>query len=160
MLRAIWQLLGRILLTLGGPYVTPPMTVPGLTTGSAYAANDAFGTLFWYDVPKRGVINAAFYYDLDNEKIAKEFVLSPVMFTPTANDSAFAPVGGEIKNFITIRITAGDFGTGFNANAIGQVSGLGIPYVAPEGRLWCQLITRGVDNIAAGSLPRVALAIL
>lgn len=154
----LFELLGQIVQGLRQPFVTPPVIVPGLTLGGAYASGDAFGTIFSFDVPERGVIEGVLFYDRDNEKLAKELVLSPVRFTATANDSAFAPVADQLNRLFSIRITASNFDA-YNANALGHVEGINLPYVAPEGKLWCQMVTRGADNIAAGSEPSVALVI-
>lgn len=160
MLNLIRLLLQRILDALGGVYNTTPIVIPGLTTGGAYATGDALGVQFTIPVPKSGILHAVWFIDRDNEKIAKEIMLAGFKFTATANDAAFAPVGSELDRMIPVRIAAGDFGSGYNANAIGYVSSLGIPYTAPEGMLYCQLVTRGADNIAAGSEPLIKLGII
>lgn len=156
----LFETLESILHALRRPYITAPVIIPGLTTGAAYTSGDAFGKQFWFDgVPKRGVIRGVIFYDKDNEKLAKELVLSPEEFTPTTNDAAFAPLAAELPRLFAIRILAGNFDA-YSANSIGYVTGVDLPYVAPGGKLWCQVVTRGADNIAAGSEPSVALVLL
>ena len=154
----LFEALGQIILALGGPFVTPPKIIPGLTLAGAYTSGDAFGTLFWFDVPRRGVVQGVIFHDRDNEKLAKEIILSPAEFTPTANDSAFAPSAFDLTRLFPIRIVVSNFDA-YNANAIGHVEGVNLPYVAPEGKLWCQVVTRGADNIASGSEPSISLII-
>lgn len=137
---------------------TPCIEIPGIGTGSAYAAGDAFGGKFAIQVPKKGCIEAAIMYDLDDEGIETELWLFREDFSATTDNSAFAVSDADLMNLEYV-IGIQNFANAGN-NQIGINSGLGLPYEAPNGNLYCQCVTRGAPNIAAGNIPRVALAVL
>ena len=136
--------------------VVGPYQVPGLTLGGAYAANDAFGGMFTIDVPKFGTITDLVFYDLDDEGLNKDVVLFTRSFTPTANDAAIALRDDELRYSIgAISVISW---TDLLDNQLGRATPA-LSYVAPQGKLWGQWVTRGADNIAAGSEPLFALVI-
>lgn len=133
-----------------------PFQVPGIGTAAAYATGDAFGDKFVIDVPLEGMISNLVFYDLDDEGIAKDLVMFAEDFTATADNAAFAVSDDDLLNSVgTISVDQFyDFGN--------NQMGIGRPawgYVAHHPRLWCQFVTRGADNIAAGSIPRVLLVV-
>ena len=140
----------------GKPFQTSYMTIPGIGTGSAYASGEAFGTIFELQVPKRGIIDMAIMLDLDDEGIQTELWLFSEKFTPTADNNAFAVTDNDLMNLQVI-ISVSAFANA-NVNQVGINNGLHIPYFAPKGILYCQCVTRGVPNIAAGHLPLVRLS--
>lgn len=124
--------------------------------GSAYASGDAFGPKFMVEVPVSGVISNVVFLDLDDEGIAKDFVLFSADFTATADNSAFAVSDADLLNCIGVANV--DIFSNFGSNQIGTgTPALG--YVAPEGRLYVQCVTRGADDIANGVVPRFFLVV-
>ncbi len=132
--------------------ITEPIriTIPGIAAASAYTVDDAFGIRFELDVPKRGVISTALFIDKDNEGLNKDVLVSAHDFTQTADHDVFAISDADLAQ------AAGyiefDNWKAYNANQI-SIATPALYYVAPAGKLFFQFITRGVDNIAAGSLP-------
>ena len=141
---------------------SPLVEIPGITTASAYTAEDAFGEDFFIPVPKEGTISNVTFYDLDDEGINKELVIATSRFTKTFDHDPFAISDIDLLKVVGIAYIS-TF-SNFNANQIG----LAIPalsYVTStkfDGKygLWCQMLTKGVDNIAAGSIPRVSLVVV
>ena len=140
---------------VGVPFMTDYIEIPGITTASVYTAADAFGTKFWFDVPKVGSISAAIMLDMDDEGIETDLWLFRGDFVATADHDAFAvtdadllllewPIG--ITNFANVSV-----------NQVGVNSSMDLPYHAPTGKLFCQCVTRGTPTIAVVNLPRVRL---
>lgn len=133
--------------------------VPGIGVAAAYASGDAFGTLFAFEVPVRGLIRTVTFIDIDNERVPKDLVIFNQSFTPTADNSAFAPSASDLTKLVgVISILTGDY-VAFNANAAGVVTAIDMAYEAVEGKLYCQLVTRGADNIASGAEPYLVLVV-
>ena len=84
------KILKAIRLQRNQVFSTPYMEVPGIGTGAVYAAGEAFGSKFHFNVPKRGVIQTVIMLDLDDEGIETELWLFRNDFTATADNSAFA----------------------------------------------------------------------
>lgn len=134
--------------------------IPGIGTGSPYAAGDAFGTKFELKVPEKGIIQTVVFYDLDDEGLAKTLYLFSQDFTGTADNSALDISDTDLLLLVGhIQIAAADFADAGSGRVATVRVGPGLRYVAPEGRLWCQVQTQGADNIAAGSIPRLELRI-
>ena len=128
-----------------------------LGIGAPYVANDAFGGLLTFDVPPKGTISNVIFIDLDDEGIQKDLFLSNRIFTPTADNAPFDVTDDFVANVEgMVRII--DFFDLLNSQ-VGQATPA-MAYNAPEGKLYGQLITRGADNIAAGSLPLIFLKIV
>ncbi|MCR4340467.1 MAG: hypothetical protein NUW01_11370 [Gemmatimonadaceae bacterium] len=149
---------------VAGRTVTRVVQVPGIGTGSAYAAGDAFGTLIEFPnvfrpEKRSGIVVGAFLIDLDNEGVSKDVPLFVASFTATADNSAFAPSANTLqglRGFLSIS----SFST-FSANQVGQAVGTNVWIGdAPGTSLFTQLVTRGADNIAAGALPLVGLVVI
>ena len=131
--------------------------VPGIATAAAYATGDAMGVIMQITVPFSGKIQAARFYDKDLESIAKELWCFRDQFTVTADNGAFAPTDADLENVVAVVPISTFYGA--NVNSIGSVDGLAISYVAPTEFLYCQLVTRGADNIAASNIPLIRLYI-
>ena len=140
---------------VGRVFSTPYMEIPIIGTGSAYAAGDAFGGKFTIDVPKIGIIETAIMLDLDDEGIETEIWLFRGDFVATTDNNAFAVSDADLLLLEAI-IGITNFANA-NANQVGINNGLDLPYIAPQGKLHCQCVTRGVPNIAASNIPWVAL---
>jgi hypothetical protein len=139
-------------------YFTGLFPVPGIVVAVAYTADDALGTKFTIDVPKSGIIHAACFLDKSDLGLEVDLVICNRDFVGTADNVAFAITDVELESFIsTITfVTFKDLGSARTSTA----AALGLPYVAPEGLLYCQFITRGAPTIAANNLPRLSLSIL
>ena len=133
-----------------------PLTVPGIVTGAAYAAGDAFGTKFGLRAPKEGVIATANFLDHDNEGLPKELWLLRADFTGTADNAAFALTDGDLSKVVGVIVF--DTFRAANANRVGGATPA-LYYKAPSGLLYCQFVTRGADNIAAEKLPEFYLVV-
>lgn len=137
--------------------IVGPTLIPVIGTGAGYAAGDAFGGKFILKVPIEGTIATVIFRDYDSEGTSKEIVLFSQEFTATADNSAFAPTNSDLMNCIgVISITAF---YAYNANQIG-IATPALYYVAPKGLLYGQVVTRGADNIAAGSIPDFTLVVV
>ena len=136
----------------------PYVPIPGIGTAAAYAAGDAFGAKFTFDVPRGGVIEAAIMLDLDDEGIETELWLFDQDFTATADNSAFAPTDMDLLKLVAV-ISITNFADAAN-NRVGINNGMGLPYAAPTGKLYCQCVTRGAPTIAADNIPLLALRII
>lgn len=159
-MRQLLQVLQAILSRLRGPYATDWIIVPGIGVSAAYATGDAFGIQFEVPVPVSGTIQSCTFVDKDNEKLAKDIYIFASSFAATADNSAFAPSDPDLQACIGfISISGGDYAAN-NANAVGHRDNIGLSYVAPGGKLYCQIVTRGADNIAAGKIPLVQLVIV
>lgn len=143
---------------LGATYSVGPITIPGIGAAAIYADLDAFGTKFWVDVPKSGVIQSAIMYDVDDEGITTELWLFNADFTETADNAAFEVSDADLVKSEGV-ISIATFHNAAN-NQVGRVDGLAKSYVAPSGRLWIQAVTRGTPTIAAGQSPMIALRIV
>ncbi len=145
----------RALLDREVAFATEYIQIPGIGTGSAYAAGEAVGTKFKIPVPKNGIIDTILLLDLDDEGIETEFWMFREDFTATADNAAFDVSDEDLLNLeCVIGIT--NFANA-TSNQVGINNGLGLPFIAPNELLWCQCVTRGTPNIAALNIPRVAL---
>lgn len=137
---------------------TGPTTIPGIGTGAAYAADDAFGRAFSVTVPRSGIIQAATFLDRDDEGIETDLVLFNKPFTDTADNAAFTVSDADMENCIGT-ITFATF-KNFALNQMSTAGAMGLAYIAPERKLWIQAVTRGAPNIAAGAEPMISLVII
>ena len=133
-------------------FTTGKIPIPGIGTGSAYASGDAFGTKFDFVVPTEGVFSTVVFYDLDNEGIVKEIHLFDSDFTATADNSPFDPSDSDLQRSVGVINIATFYANANNQLAIATPA---LYYKAPQGKLWAQVVTRGVDNIASGSIPLI-----
>ena len=137
-------------------FITPAIDIGGIGTGAAYASGDAFGGLNVVDVPVQGIISNVWFFDKDDEGLAKEIVLFDRPFQPTADNSAFAPLDDDLSDCVgVINI---DLFYNYSLNQVGNANPA-LLYHAPLGKLWFQSVTRGADNIAAGSVPQIRFGI-
>ena len=132
--------------------------VPGIVTGVAYTAGDAFGTKFSIPVPPAGVIQTACFLDKDDEGLETDLVVFTKNFVGTADNAAFAITDSELDGFLST-ITFATF-KDLGGAQVSTAAALGLAYVAPDGRLYCQLVARGAPNIAANNIPSLYLTIL
>ena len=138
-------------------YRSPTIRVPGIGAAAAYVSGDAFGAGFSFSVPVVGTIAHVYFLDYDDEGIQKDLVLFSLPFVATADNSAFAVSDADLRNCVGVAVinTYRNFGN----NQFGE-AGPALNYVAPQGTLYAQLVTRGADNIAAGASPEIYLVIV
>lgn len=142
---------------VGKLFETPLTTIPQIGTGSAYTAADAFGGKFVLDVPRAGSIDTALFVDKDNEGLETDMVLFNGDFVASTDNAAFAPTDDDMQSFVGV-ITF-SIPKAFNVNQVFTVTGLGLAYNAPAGKLYCQCVARGAPNIAAANIPMIKLVI-
>lgn len=155
--------LGESIPAASGRTTTRKVQVPGIATASAYQTGDAFGTMIVFENVFRpgkhsGRIVSVFFQDFDSEGIQKDLVLFTRPFTGTADNDVFA-VGDidasaslgviEIKEFVD----CGGFYVGRKDDVNFWMNG-------ESQNLYAQLVTRGTDNIAAGSIPNIAIVVV
>ena len=135
-----------------------PILIPGIVTGAAYTSGYCFGTQFAIKVPKQGRLNGAIFFDLDDEGLQTDLEIFSAPIKQVADNAAFAPTDAELLALITeLQFFAfDDHGTGQTS----EVKNFGKDYVCPSGEFRIQAVARGVQNIAAGHLPKVQLFIL
>ena len=137
-------------------FATDRIVIPGVGAAVAYLSGDAMGLRFSFSVRREGTIQTVVFLDRDDEGINKDLVLFNREFTQTADNAAFAVSDADLLYCVgVISITTWN---NFDANQVGMASP-GLFYVAPEARLWCQVVTRGADNIAAGAEPIVFMVV-
>ena len=136
--------------------------IPGIVTGAAYAAGDAVGIQFGFDVGcPSGVIHTALLFDLDDEGIELYLHLYKRPIVGTADNAAYAPSDAEELS----KVGTLDFTTFINSgnNQSSQISSAGIAFVCDQsyaGNLFAQAATNGAPNIAAGNDYWIRLTIL
>jgi len=123
-------------------------TIPGVVSGAAYADGDALGLQFAFGVPTSGTITRVLLGDMDKEALAVELLLFRDAFTGGTDNSAFDMADADRTKVIG-PITVTSF-TQYNDNALGHKE-LAYDYVAPNGLLYVQAITRGVQNLSAST---------
>ena len=143
------------------PVANPPLadqkvSIPGIGTAAAYAAGDAFGTIFSFPVPVNCTINNVTLLDYDDEGIRKDLVIFKAPFVPTADNAAFAPSDADLAS--CLGVLSIDLQFNFANNQVGMTQNP-ISFVAPRGEVWCQLVTQGADNIAAGAIPDIIVVV-
>ena len=137
---------------------TDVFRIPGIGTGAAYASADAFGTAFALRMPyQKGTISNFVFLDYDAEGLPKELVLFSAPIAGTADNAAFAPTDAELRT--CIGVVATDIFYAYSVNQVGQGTPA-LAYTAPNGTLYGQFVTRGADNIAAGSIPEFFLQVV
>lgn len=143
-------------LTTAYPFETPFYQIPNIGTAAAYSSGDAFGTGFWVEFPAQGYIDSLTFIDIDNEGIAKTIYLFKQQVDVSGDNAAFTPVLSDMNpGPLQINLTAGDFVT-HSGGQMATVTGINLPFEAPRRQLWCRLVTRGADNIAAGAMPFIS----
>ena len=146
-------------LEVGGKvHATPWVAIPGIGAAAAFADEDAFGTVFQFDVPTSGIIQSALVVDEDDEALAVDLVLFRDEITSGTDNSAYAPTRTDLLNFEGY-VRLGTRG-GVSGATLGNNDGIAKAYVAPKGRLWVQAVARGALNIAADKAYYVSLRIL
>ena len=136
-------------LLVSGEIVTAEARVPGLHFGSAYDAKDALGTKFSLDVPPQGFLHMVRIIDTDSEEIDFDVHIFDRDFTGGSDADAFTLVEAE-NQFHVAPVTMTDFVLTGNSSVAAKTL-QGIPYTAPNRKLYCQLVTSGAPTYGAGT---------
>ena len=144
------------LVTTSRAFTAGPVLIPGVGAAVAYTSGDAFGVRFSFDVRREGTIQTAVFLDRDDEGVNKELALFSREFTATTDNAAFDVSDADL--LYCVGVVNINTWYNFNSNQVG-IASPNLFYVAPQERLWCQVVTRGADNIAAGSEPAVFVVI-
>jgi len=150
--------LGRTTVAVGKNFQTRLLTPPGIGVAAAYADLDAIGTAFMFRVPASGIIQAASYYDLDDEGLQVDLWLMDDAPAIQTDNNPLSFLDNDLIKVIT-RIQFTTFGDATNGQ-FSEAKNIGRPYVQENRRMWAQLQARGALNIAAGNLPMFRIVIL
>lgn len=152
-----------ILPPVAGRTVWRQVDVPDIGTGAAYADKDQLGSLMEIGgivrpEKRTGLLHTALYYDLDDEGLQVDFHLFRRKVTLAADNAAFSLADGDLLHWIgTLQFTAFfDFANGQGS----QLANVGLALDLPTETLYIAAQARGALNIAAGNLPRLAIAVL
>lgn len=117
---------------------------------SAYAATDAMGGQFILnDVPTSGIIQGVRLLDADDDTFTCTIHLFSSDFTATADNSPLAITDDDFRK-LEASIIVDTFRDAV-ISKIGIEDNLGIPYTAPEGKLYGQVqLQTGTPTIASG----------
>ena len=137
-------------ITIGGKtFRVDPFDVPGIATGSIYTALDALGTKWEIAVPKSGIVHTAWSFDSDNEQLDFSVHLFMKPFTGGTDHDAFAMVEGD-RAFIAGPAILYDTFVGTSGAAWGGADNVGWSYVAPDRKLYGQVVTQDAPTYATG----------
>jgi hypothetical protein len=133
--------------------------LPLVTVAAAQGANDALTDLANFEsIPKNGIIMSCSVIDLGRATgINCDVYLSQHTFTPTTINDAFDPSDTDILNCVGMILV--DTWKAFADSCFGVVDNVGLPYYAPEGKLYLQLITRGTPTPASTADMFISLGI-
>ena len=126
---------------------TVPVNVPGKAT-NAHAAEDVIGDSIVISVPDDGIILSALGVDNDDESIEYNIFVFNEPFTATADDTTFVLVAEDVPKLLGV-INVNSF-VGTSGVTIGTENNINMPYHTDLGNLYCQLVTTGAPNYAAG----------
>ncbi|MFQ6027738.1 MAG: hypothetical protein ACE5Q6_09625 [Dehalococcoidia bacterium] len=123
-------------------YLTPMVEL--VVTAGAYTAGDALGASSSFtNLPEGGTIMSAFVVDDDDTPSGSnlELVLFRSSITGTSDNSAFDPTDAEMLTCIGVIAISTHFA--FVSNGMSIVDNIALPYWAPEGTLYFQVVDRG-----------------
>ena len=138
-------------------YFTPYVDV-GVDT-AIFASGDALGAKTSFsNIPEHGVIHSIVVIDRDKESVNLDVVLFWADFTGTAANAAYDPVDADLSKSVgSVLISTWK---AFNASSQGVATNIGMPYWAPEGKLYFQCVTRGTPTYTAETDLLIALGIV
>ena len=133
-------------------YVAPFLQLT--TDTDIMASGDALTTVTSFpNVPEHGVIHTVQIIDRDSENVNMDIVFFRVDTSDgtgpagTAINAAFAPSNAELSTLVGSVLV--DTWKAFSTNSMGIETNIGLPYWAPNGRLYFQLVTRGTPTYTA-----------
>ena len=119
-------------------------TVELVVTAGGYTAGDALGAAASFpNIPERGTIMSAFLIDDDDTPSGSnvEMVLFARSIVGTADNAAFDPTDAEMLTCIGVIAISSHFA--FVSNGMSIVDNIALPYEAPDGVLYFQMVDRG-----------------
>lgn len=131
-----------------------PIPIPGIGAG-AEGALDAMGTLFTINVPKRGVLVSATYFDLDYEGTQVNLYIFKNVVTAIADNAAWTCSDSDVLYQVT-RLAFSAFNAQ-TASQTSEITNIGKAYTAPSGKFWLQTQCASICTIAVA--PRIQLQI-
>lgn len=139
-------------------HVTPYL--PLVTVAGAQGANDALtNKANFSSLPRSGTITAVKVIDLGRSTgINLDVALFSADFTQTTINAAWDPSDTDILNMIGVVLV--DTWSAFADSCMGFEANVALPYFAPEGKIYTQLITRGTPTPASTADMFLSLAIL
>lgn len=145
-----------------GMSVTYRVQIPGIGTASAYTAADAFGTLVtlsdvFRSEKRAGNIVQVVFYDLDDEGLQKDLIFYERPVTTTADNDAYAPSDADL--LYCVGVLSLTTYVNLSSNQIGVWTG-NVRSRSTDNNLYVRLVTQGADNIAAGSIPWLAITVI
>ena len=127
---------------------TPHQVVTGVISGAAYADGDALGTRFTVSVPTAGTIRTVLLTDMDKEALSVSMLMFDKAFDGGTDNAAFDLTDNDREAWVgSLSVTNFE---SLNDNALGLARGAW-DYVAPQGQIWIQALTRGAQNLSAGT---------
>ena len=139
-------------------YITPFVT-PVLGIITTYGADDALGTKFSFpNVPEHGTIMSVVEIDRDDLGLEHDLYISQVDFTEATDNEEFDITDADLTNCAGVVKLNTWFN--FSLNQVCVVDNIALPYWAPGGELFCQLITRGADNTPSADSIQIRLGIV
>lgn len=138
----------RIVISPRDPvFITDFVTLAGLNT-DIMASGDALGTKNLFSgIPKSGVIHSIVVADAAGQTANLDVYFFSGDIAGTANNAPFDPTDIEIKTSLGVVLV--DTWKVNSDNSIGSVDNIGLPYAAPSGILYFQLVTRGTPTFVA-----------
>ncbi len=135
-----------------------PAQVGGVSANT-FTAGDAFGLLMVIQVPKRGEIISATFYDLDNEGSQMDMEIFNKKPAQIASEAAWTLSSADNPKFVTeLSFVAFDDHT---ATQTSELTNIGKAYIAPEGKFLIQMVCRGTPDMASVAVnPMLQLQIL
>ena len=143
----------------GGAWQSGLFSPIGLGTAAIYADLDAMGArAVAVSVPASGALQGALMVDRDNEGLGLDMWIFNEKPADVTDNSALVVSDADLANVLDV-VAFNSFKDA-NTGQVSIVSGIGTPYTAPDGVLWCLFQSRGAPTIAGGAEPQFRLRIL
>jgi hypothetical protein len=138
-------------------YVTPFLQLA--TDSSIMADADALTTKANFtNIPEHGVIHSIVVIDRDKESANLDVVMFRADYTAAAINAAFLVADSDLSNLIGAVLI--NTWKAFSDNSVGVATNIGLPYWAPAGKIYLQLVTRATPTYAASTDLLISLSIV
>ncbi len=135
-----------------------PRQVQGVSANT-FTAGDAFGLLMEIQVPKRGEIRSATFFDLDNEGSQMDMEIFNIKPVQIASEAAWTLSVADNPKFVT-ELPFFAFDDHIDSQT-SELTNIGKSYTAPKGKLYIQMVCRGTPDMASVAVnPMLQLQIL
>lgn len=129
-----------------------------VSVAAAQGNGDAITNKASISVPKRGRIMSVTVVDLGKQSVNMDVELFSIDFTATTINAVYDPADAELSQQWHGSILV-DTWKAYNDSSIGIVDNVGLPYYAPSGLLYTQLVTRGTPTPAGTADYSISLGI-